>query len=237
MTGRKQAVAPAPILSERARELIRRDIIDAKLMPGEKMQLEAISERYGIGINPVREALNQLVSEGWVTRHGQRGFFVKDMSLHDLESLVKTRIWLETLALTESMANATEAWEESLVLVYHRLARTSRVIEVDGEEVLNHEWEDRHNAFHMGLLTECGSPWLLEFCSTMMDQSVRYRNLSVSFNKTRRGDAITEHQQILDSVLDRDPAQATTLLTQHYSETFEGLKAFLTGSESVRSSV
>ncbi len=233
MTGRKQAVAPAPILSERARDLIRRDIIDAKLLPGEKMQLEAISERYGIGVNPVREALNQLVSEGWVDRHSQRGFFVKDMSLRDLESLVKTRIWLETLALTESMANASEAWEESLVLVYHRLARTSRIVEADGEDVLNHEWEDRHNAFHMGLLSECGSPWLLEFCSTMMDQSVRYRNLSVNFNLARRGDAITEHEQILNAVLDRDPVQATTLLERHYSETLEGLKAFLAADEKV----
>ncbi|PWR01142.1 GntR family transcriptional regulator [Meridianimarinicoccus roseus] len=227
MTGRAQAAATTPILSEQARDMIRRDIIGAALLPGDKLQLESISERYGIGVNPVREALNQLVSEGWVDRRSQRGFFVKGMSLADLESLVKTRIWLETKALSESMLHATEAWEEALVLSYHRLARTQRLIEREGEETLNTDWEDRHTAFHMSLLSECGSPWLLEFCATMMDQSVRYRNLSVNFNRARRGDAIAEHEQILNAVLDRDPAAATGLLERHYAETLEGLKAFL----------
>lgn len=227
MTDQHDVAVPEPILSERARDLIRRDIIDASLLPGEKLRLDAMSERYSIGVNPVREALNQLVSEGWVDRKSQRGFFVKHMSLSDLESLVKTRIWLETLALSESMLHATEAWEESLVLHYHRLARTNRLVEVNGEEVLNHIWEERHTAFHMALLSECGSPWLLEFCSTMMDQAARYRNLSVNFNRARRGDAITEHQQLLNTVLDRDPKKATALLEKHYADTLDGLKAFL----------
>lgn len=227
MTGREQAAVSIPILSERARDMIRSDIITASLLPGDKLQIEAVSDRYGIGVNPVREALNQLVSEGWIDRKSNRGFFVKGMSLSDLESLVKTRIWLETRALLESMANATEAWEENVVLVYHRLARTNRLIEAGGKEVLNPLWEERHTLFHMALLSECGSPWLLEFCANMMDQAVRYRNLSTNFNWARRGDAIREHEDILNAVLDRDPVKASALLERHYAETLEGLKSFL----------
>jgi GntR family transcriptional regulator, carbon starvation induced regulator len=74
----------------------------------------------------VREALNRLSSEGLVERKSQRGFFVTEISMTALEELVKTRIWLETLALRESIQNATEEWEEQLVLAYHRLARTNR---------------------------------------------------------------------------------------------------------------
>jgi GntR family transcriptional regulator, carbon starvation induced regulator len=40
------------------------------------LQIEAMSERYGIGAAPVREALNRLSSEGLVERRSQRGFFV-----------------------------------------------------------------------------------------------------------------------------------------------------------------
>ena len=41
-------------LSEQAHENIRRDILSGELLPGDKLQIEAISERYGIGIAPVR---------------------------------------------------------------------------------------------------------------------------------------------------------------------------------------
>lgn len=212
-------------LSERAHDLIKQDIMSAALVPGEKLLIDALSERYGIGINPVREALNRLSSAGFVERRSQRGFFVAGMSIVDLEELVKTRILLETNALQQSMDNATEDWEERLILAYHRLARTQRLLGTDDVQHLNQKWEVLHKEFHMMMLAQCGSSWLLGFCSTMMDQSVRYRNLSVNFTKARRGDAVTEHQDILNAVLDRDRATATGLLEAHYTKTLEGLRA------------
>ncbi len=224
MDGTDQKPAPARTLSEQAYDLIRRDILAALLVPGEKLQLDAISERYDIGVNPVREALTRLSSEGWVDRKSQRGFFVTRMSMADLEELVRTRIWLETKALQESMRNATEAWEEQLIVAFHRLSRCQRHAETDGGITLNPDWEVYHKEFHMKLLDRCGSGWLLGFCSTMMDQSVRYRNLSVNFNLTRRGDALVEHREILDAVLDRDAERAVALLEQHYQSTLNGLR-------------
>ncbi len=105
-------------LSERAYDLIRRDVLNGVLIPGEKLQIEAVSDRYGIGVAPVREALNRLSSEGLVERKSQRGFFVAEISMAALEELVKTRIWLETLALRESIVHWNEEWEEKLVLCY-----------------------------------------------------------------------------------------------------------------------
>ncbi len=214
-------------LSERAHDLIKSDILAAAFVPGEKLMPDALSERYGIGVVPVREALQRLSSSGFVDRRSQRGFFVAGMSLADLEELVQTRIWLETKALSESMRHATDDWEERLVIAYHRLARTQRLVEVEETERLNQTWEALHKEFHMQLLSLCGSGWLLSFCSTMMDQSVRYRNLSVNFTKSRRGDAIAEHRAILDAVLDHHPRHACRLLEGHYATTLDGLRNVL----------
>ena len=60
-------------LSEQAYDRIRRDILYGELFPDEKLQIEAVSERYGIGAVPVREALNRLSSEGLVARKSHRG--------------------------------------------------------------------------------------------------------------------------------------------------------------------
>jgi DNA-binding GntR family transcriptional regulator len=217
-------------LSEQAHERIRRDILNGELFPGDKLQIEAISERYGIGIAPVREALNRLSSEGLVERKSQRGFFVTQISMNALEELVKTRIWLETLALRESIRNATEEWEEQLVLSYHRLARTNRRMPPEAGRELSEEWELRHKEFHLLLLDRCGSIWLLGFCSTMMDQAVRYRSLSMNIHPSllRREGAAAEHQSLLNAAIDRDADRACQLLADHYTATLEGLRAVIT---------
>lgn len=225
MNGIVDSSADGRNLSELATELIKRDILGAAFYPGDKLLLEALSERYGIGVNPVREALNRLCSAGFVEHRHQRGFFVAGMSMDALGELVKTRIWLETKALEESMKNATEDWEERVIVAYHRLARTQlRLGDAAGRDE-NEAWEARHKAFHLLLLERCGSSWLIDFCSTMMDQSVRYRNLSVSANHARRGDALPEHEAIMNAVVDRDLPAALDTLQRHYMRTFEGLRS------------
>jgi DNA-binding GntR family transcriptional regulator len=65
---------------------------------------------------------------------------------------------------------------------------------------------------------------MIQFCKTMMDQAVRYRNLSVNFTLERRGDALAEHEAIVTAVLDRETDLAVELLSKHYSKTLDGLK-------------
>jgi GntR family carbon starvation induced transcriptional regulator len=217
-------IQSGPILSDRAHDLIKEDILGGLFEPGEKLQLDAISARYGIGTAPVREALNRLSAEGWVERRSQRGFFVSELSISDLEELVKTRIWLETLALREAIANADQEWEDTVILAYHRLARTERLREGTNSVSVNADWETRHHDFHLALLSACGSSWMIQFCRTMMDQAVRYRNLSVNFTIQRRGDALAEHEAIMTAALDRDADLAADILSKHYAKTLDGLK-------------
>jgi DNA-binding GntR family transcriptional regulator len=81
----------------------------------------------------------------------------------------------------------------------------------------------------MLLLDRCGSSWLLGFCSTMMDQAVRYRSLSMNVHPSllRREGAAAEHQALLNAVIDRDADRACRLLTDHYNTTLEGLRAVI----------
>ena len=64
------------------------------------------------------------------------------------------------------------------------------------------------------------------FCSSLMDQSVRYRSLSLNTtsNQLRREGAAAEHQDILNATLERKADLACELLTHHYKTTLEGLR-------------
>lgn len=196
---------------------IRDDILSGALAPGLKLRIEFVCERYGIGASPVREALNRLSSEGLVERRDQRGFYVSPVSLQQLEELVKTRCWLEAIALRESIENRTAEWEERLVLAFHRLSRTPRSLE-STSYAFNPEWEERHREFHHALIANCGSSWLLGFCRDMRDQADRYRRLAAAqVYPARQGP--DEHREIMDAAIDGDIARATALLEKHYRKT------------------
>ncbi len=65
---------PATLASQ-TYERLRRDIVDAHYAPGQKLGTRQLSERYDVGLAPLREALTRLSREGLVIQHDRRGFF------------------------------------------------------------------------------------------------------------------------------------------------------------------
>jgi DNA-binding GntR family transcriptional regulator len=161
--------------------------------------------------------LNRLASEQWVVHNDQRGFSVAQASQAQLEDLVATRINIESLALAQAFANRSAAWEEKLVLTFHRLTRTPRSITVENYEE-NPTWERLHRAFHLALLEGCGSPLLLGFCEQLYDHAYRYRQLAVRKSYKHRNE-LDEHRAIFDAVMENRLEEAQRLLAEHYRRT------------------
>lgn len=196
---------------------LRHDILEGVLGPGEKLRIEQVCARYCVTSTPVREALNQLSMEGFVQRREQRGFTVADASADELHELTWTRCEVEALALREALAHRSHAWEEELLIAWHRLARTSRSTEPSTFHD-NPAWETAHRTFHMTLIAPCSSRWLKEFCGRLSDHAVRYRRLAMHAVFPNR-DVEGEHRAILDAVLGGQDGDAVALLTQHYRRT------------------
>jgi DNA-binding GntR family transcriptional regulator len=196
---------------------LREDLLNGRLAPSRKLQMRFLTETYQTGQTPLREALNRLTADGLVEVREQRGFYVRDISRAELAELTKTRCWVESLALRESMAAKTPQWEEQLVLAQHRLSRAPRSLNATAFED-NPEWERLHRVFHRTLIGNCGSQSLIGFCAQLADQLYRYRRLSIrkAFPSRPVGD---EHAEIADAVLRGDVELAVKLLTAHYQKT------------------
>ncbi len=209
----------ADSLTTAAYSRLRSDILTGILKPGEKLRISALTSRYGFGPTPVREALMLLTSRSLVDRVDQRGFTVRPVTLKEFDELLKTRCWLEEIALRESIAHANAQWHEELVLAIWRLNQQERL--KDGTE--NPEWEQLHRDFHLGLLKGCNSRFLLQTCADMFDLNTRYRYVARGFESQGRsvGD---EHQSIVDSVIAGNAEQAVEQLLSHYRTTAEPLR-------------
>ena len=190
---------------------IRRMIVTAELPPGEKLKIESLKDLLNTGASPVREALSLLTSDQLVERIDQRGFRSAPVSQANFTEILTLRCALEDMALRQSITHATEAWEESLVLAHHRLARATPT---DGSA-----FEAVHKDFHMALLGNCGSPILLRYCSQLYDLNVRYRYIAGRSLHYKRRDVSLEHQEILAATLARDTDLASARLLNHYQQT------------------
>ena len=213
----QNAAEPAGTLASSVYDRLRDDILSGALPPDDKLRTEALRERYGVGNSPLREALNRLSADGLVTREDQKGFRVATASRADLEELVKTRCWLEEIALRQSIQNGDDEWEEAVVLQYHRLSRVRRSSSED-QYVVNFEWETRHRAFHLALLSACGSRWLMQYCAQLNDQADRYRQLAIVVSYPKRNEQ-SEHEDIMRAATSRDADEAVRLLLGHYDRT------------------
>jgi len=204
----------ARTLASSVYDMMRQDILKGDLPPGEKLRVEYLRDRYGVGASPIREALNRLSVDGVVVRVDQKGFRVAEVSVAELDELIKTRCWLEETAIRESIAAGDDAWEERLVLAFHRLSKTPRSAD-QVTSAMNPDWEVLHRAFHLALIGACGSRWLISYCEQLNDLADRYRQLAAY----PRRNELDEHKAIMDAAVNRKPDDAVEVLVDHYRRT------------------
>lgn len=222
VTSMSELSKPAGTLASSVFAALRTDILQGRLEPGSKLRLQHLAKHYNVGNSPLREALNRLSSHGLVTREENKGFRVSTASVNELEELIHTRCMLEQTALRESVQVGDSAWEERVVVAFHRLNRLEQIS--TDEHHRTPEWEAAHREYHIALLSACGSEMLLDFCRQMHEQTLRYRSL-VEVVAYRDVHECSEHFKIQEAVLDRDAGQAISMLHRHYSVTLNIIKS------------
>lgn len=198
---------------ESAYTILRGRIVEGVYAQGSKLHLENLKSSLGVSGSTLREALTRLMADCLVVAKGQKGFTVAPMSLSDLEDLTSARITLETSALAESIKLGGDAWEDSLVTSFHRLARAQERLEADPASAFN-AWEVRNKEFHEALVAASPSKWLRNFRQILFQNSERYRRLSGTQGPIPV-DVHREHEEIFVAAMARDGDRAADALADH----------------------
>jgi GntR family carbon starvation induced transcriptional regulator len=205
-------------------EQLRQDILTVTLPAESKLNIRALCDRFEVGLSPVREALSRLSMENLVRQIDHRGFSVAPLSLTDMEDLTKARCWIDGQGLRQAIEIAEPAWEEGLLISYHRLSRTPR-FEGRDRRARSTAWEAAHKKFHHQLVVGCGSQWLTTISGRLFEAAERYRNLARVAGKSRGKE--DEHRGIMEAALAHEADRAVALLTAHFNKTAELVHAVI----------
>ncbi|HXP75989.1 MAG TPA: GntR family transcriptional regulator [Stellaceae bacterium] len=215
---------------------LREAILGGELVPGQKLAIDAMGDRFGAGATPVREALNRLSSEGLVAFRDLRGFYVVELDEAELIELFRTRTKFFAFLMREAITTGDGAWEEGVVVAFHRLTKTPWSTDKELFR-LNPNFITRLHEFYTALFSGCGSRWLVEFGLRLLHESDRFFWL-VMKSKFETNEPEPMLRSIVEAIVARDVDRAVHLVTrlqEHVAETIlNGRKAMDAGKRSRR---
>ncbi|ABD54322.1 GntR family transcriptional regulator [Jannaschia sp. CCS1] len=183
---------------------LRRMAADFEIKPEERIVEGEMAKRLDVSRTPLREALNRLVSEGYLTNTGGRGFFCRALTPDRILDLYETRAALECEALRLTIARATDADIAGLSETLN-----SAMLNADRLELL-----EMDEAFHIGLTQLAGNGEL-----TRLLENINGRIRYVRMIGLNAGDGVSAqlaaHRNILRAVEARDLAGALAALRAH----------------------
>lgn len=202
---------------------LRHDILHGILKPGEKLNLDRLREAMGIGLSPLREAINRLVATGLVESEAMKGYTVTPISVANLDEVAALRIELEPYALRCAMKNGGLEWEAAVMGALHRLNHTLRV---PGDPASLAQWEAANNAFHETLIGRCDMPLLMKMYHQLVALNDRYRHIYLKATPIQR-EVIDEHTAIAYAAIERRADEAAALLTGHITRSTSNLRRLI----------
>ncbi len=204
-------------LAQQCYEQLQIEIIQGILKPGEKLKVEPIKQRFGIGQSPVREALYKLSAFGLVDVEDNKGFRVAAISQADIRDTYEVFTTIETTALAWAIKRGDEQWEANIVAQLHKLS----IIELSEKPTSSALWAWRNYDFHVALISGCASPTLLEIRRHLYMKFDRYCQMAYQLSKDTTHNNHEEHKQLAQAVLQRDGTHAKQLMIEHINEPLE----------------
>lgn len=202
-------------LSAEAYARIRHLIVSVELPPGAVIREDELRERLRLGRTPIREALQALVRDQFVTVIPRRGMFVSSIDVGELGLLYETRAILEPYVTRLACARGSERhWVEmrdELAVAHAAGGPAAALMEHD-------------RRCHEIVWDAAGNRFLTDTLDMLYAQSDRLWHMYLA-DVDDMAQAVDEHEHILAALQARDADGAAALVEAHIRAFDEQIRA------------
>ena len=207
-------------LRQKAYDLLKEKMITAEILPGEHITLRDLASRLGVSLMPVREALLQLQSEKVVVIESNKNMRVNNLSLKEMQEILRIRLTLETMAVERACDYRTNTV----------LAELARLLD-DMEALMEtrKKYLKKNRRFHFIIYKSARSPILFEIISSLWTRVGPYIYLhTTDLNNVQT--VMTYHRQLYAAIRDRDKSLAAWALYHDLCVAAKGMMRSVTRS-------
>lgn len=198
-------------LREQVRRGLEAALVAGELQPGETYSAPGLAELFGISATPVREAMLDLVKDGFVEVVRNKGFRVIAMSEADLDHISQIRLLLEV----PMTVRAASVLTPDHFVILGKLADEIETAAADGDLL---RYLDADRRFHVELISSLGNPRLTDLVDRLRRQT-RLFGLNALSRSGRLMESAHEHHELLETYRSGDPAAIERLITAHIGHT------------------
>jgi DNA-binding GntR family transcriptional regulator len=198
-------------------ESLRQAIIDGRLAPGESLRQENLAKHFAVSRIPVREALRQLESEGWIVLQRDRGARVSPLSVEEVREIYEIRASLEATALRLAAPHHTP----------QSLKQSAAALRASSSERDHSRYPQLNREFHLSLYAPAGRPRLSAMIDSLHSQGERYLRLKLDMPAYKH-ESDHEHAEIFKALRAGKIEHAVQILQPHMLRTGELLASYLT---------
>jgi len=205
------SVIRAASLREQVTRALEAALVAGELRPGEIYSAPALAERLGVSATPVREAMLDLVKDGFVEVVRNRGFRVVEMSDADLDQVSQIRFLLEVPTTAQVARTITPA----KLAVLATMADAIEFGAANGDLI---GYLDSDRRFHVELISTLENPRLTELVDRLRRQT-RLFGLDDLLHSGRLIASAREHHKLLEALKAADVDATRKLMETHILHT------------------
>ena len=200
-------------------EKLKEAILAGKLKPGEKLSAETLASSLKVGQVPLREALRQLATEGYVTFLPDNEVIVSKPRVEDVEDYYKIASVLEGLA-------ARLAVEKAQVEEIARLRALHQLLREACQKRDLADYFEANSRFHRFIAEIARNERLYRLIDQLRQEIQKTRLLALQL-VDRVEFSMREHDQILDAFLKKSPDLAEAAMVRHLTNHMAALREAL----------
>jgi GntR family transcriptional regulator, rspAB operon transcriptional repressor len=193
--------------------ILREQIIQAELLPGERLSESDVAKTLSVSRQPVREAFIKLSEEGLVQVLPQRGTFVTRISV---ASVMDVRFVREAIEADIVRVVAEAPMPGTIEELRRQIAEQRKVPQHDRAAFLRLD-----ELFHRTLAAAAGKAYAWSVIESVKAQMDRVRFLSV--DDMHVGRLIDQHERIVEAIAAGDKAVAEEATRLHLREILSSL--------------
>jgi DNA-binding GntR family transcriptional regulator len=151
----------------------REDIVNGRLLPGERLTEVRLAQEFKTSRSPIREALRMLESDGLITFENNKGISVAKLSIKQINEIFTLRVLLEGCAarITAEVMNKKDL---ALLRDYQELQKMA------AKNVDMPAWFKTNTLFHNALFLNCGNVLLIQFIENLKRRVARYNFVTIT---------------------------------------------------------
>ncbi|MBC7225211.1 MAG: GntR family transcriptional regulator [Anaerolineae bacterium] len=208
-------------LADKAYEVIKTDIITCVLRPGQQIAQPQLAERYGVGLTPVREALQRLAQEGFVQAVPRFGYIVSPIAISDVYEIYELRSIAESAA---ARLAAVRGSQEAL----RRIAEEANFTYRYRDRRSYSDFLALNSKFHLSIAEAAGNRRLANLVAHLLDELLRVFHLGLDLRDSAE-EMRDEHIALATALLERDPIRAEQLVQSQIARSQQRVLEALAG--------